>query len=175
MKSRKTEANMTGLSKLVFSLCNLLCCVDWGDTASRVFIIPQFCKHFKWGSPNLSKALLHLQLCKYFLNEKFFEMLRKVCGGSNLSTVLALWGIYITKCISPVRVRTQHRKGQKGSMKLRKNAGSKKREKSLEISRFLVFPRSDLNWLVIMWCVSDLDATVVLRRFRCASILQGAH
>ena len=60
-------------------------------------IIPQFCKHFQWGSPNLSKALLHLQLCKYFLNEKFFEMLRKVCGGSNLSTFLALWGIYIKK------------------------------------------------------------------------------
>ena len=86
MKSRKTEANMTELSKLVFSFCNLLCCVDWGDTASRVFIIPQFCKHFKCGSPNLSKALLHLQLCKYFLNEKFFEMLRKVCGGSNPAT-----------------------------------------------------------------------------------------
>ena len=140
MKSRKTEANMTGLSKLVFSLCNLLCCVDrgdtGGDTASRVFVIPQFCKHFKWGSPNLSKALLHLQLCKYFLNEKFFEMLRKVCGGSNLSTDLVQWGIYIKNSISPVRVRTQHRKGQKGSMKLRKNAGSKKREKSFEISRF---------------------------------------
>ena len=104
---------MTGLSKLVFSLCNLLCCVDWGDTASRVFIIPQFCKHFKLGSPNLSKALLHLQLCKYFLNEKFFEMLRKVCGGSNLSTVLALWGIYIKKCISPVRIRLQTRKEMK--------------------------------------------------------------
>ena len=28
-------------------------------------------------------------------------------------------------------------------MKFRKNSGSKKREKSLEISRFLVFPRSD--------------------------------
>ena len=30
-------------------------------------------------------------------------------------------------------------------MKLRKNAGAKKREKSLEISRLLVFPRPDLN------------------------------
>ena len=47
-------------------------------------------------------------------------------------------------------------------MKLRKNAGSKKREKSLEISRFLVFPRSDLNWLVIMCLQVNLDAKFVL-------------
>ncbi len=143
MKSRKTEANMTGLSKLVFSLCNLLCCVDrgdtGGDTASRVFVIPQFCKHFKWGSPNLSKALLHLQLCKYFLNEKFFEMLRKVCGGSNLSTDLVQWGIYIKKCISPVRIRLRVKKPRNASTKFRKTSESKKREKSLEISVFSFF------------------------------------
>ena len=158
MKSRKTEANMTGLSKLVFSLCNLLCCVDrgdtGGDTASRVFIIPQFCKHFKWGSPNLSKALLHLQLCKYFLNEKFFEMLRKVCGGSNLCTVLLLWGIYIKNCISPVRIRLRVKNPEMHLQNFEKLQSQKiapirfdglGQEKSLEISRFLVFPRSDLN------------------------------
>ena len=66
------------------------------------------------------------------------------------------------KPFSWVRVRTQHRKGQKGSMKLRKNSGSKKREKSLEISRFLVFPRSDLNWLVIMCLQVNSDAEFVL-------------
>ena len=97
-----------------------------------------------------------------FWTWRIFERLRKVCGGSNLCTVLLLWGIYIKKCISPVRIRTQHRKGQKGSMKLRKNAGAKKREKSLEISRFLVFPRSDLNWLVIMCLQVNLDAKFVL-------------
>ena len=147
MKSRKTEANMTGLSKLVFSLCNLLCCVDWGDTASRVFIIPQFCKHFQWGSPNLSKALLHLQLCKYFLNEKFFEMLRKVCGGSNLCTVLLLWGIYIKKCISPVRIRLRVKKPRNASTKFRKTSESENSPNPLwrigagEISRNLPFSR----------------------------------
>ena len=30
-----------------------------------------------------------------------------MCGGSNLSTVLLLWGIYIKKCISSVRIRLQ--------------------------------------------------------------------
>ena len=33
------------------------------------------------------------------------------CGGSNLSTVLVLWGIYIKKRISLVRVWLQPRKG----------------------------------------------------------------
>ena len=50
-------------------------------------IIPHFGRHFKrFTSSNLSIRPLHLQLCKYFLNEKFFEMLRKVCGGSNPAT-----------------------------------------------------------------------------------------
>ena len=32
-----------------------------------------------------------------------------MCGGSNLSTDLLLWGIYIKKCISPVRICLQTR------------------------------------------------------------------
>ena len=68
-------------------------------------------------SPNLSKALLHLQLCKYFLNEKFFEMLRKVCGGSNPAT---------------------DRKTPKCIYKISKNF---RVEKSREISRNLRFSR----------------------------------
>ena len=72
-------------------------------------------------------------------------MLRKVCGGSNLSTFLALWGIYIKKCISPVRIRLRVKKPRNASTKFRKTSESKKAEKSLEISAFLVFSRSDLN------------------------------
>ena len=54
-------------------------------------------------------------LCIYgFVNKfwtgRFFERLLKVCGGSNLSTVLLLWGIYIKKSISPVRICLQTRK-----------------------------------------------------------------
>ena len=122
-------------------------------------IIPQFCKHFKCGSPNLSKALLHLQLCKYFLNEKFFEMLRKVCGGSNLSTDLLLWGIYIKKCISPVRIRLRVKKPRNASTKFRKTSESKKAEKSLEISAFLVFSCLHLNQTRIMAGVAGFGPT----------------
>ena len=72
-------------------------------------------------------------------------MLRKVFGGSNLSTDLLPWGIYIKNSISPVRIRLRVKKPRNASTKFRKNAGLKKREKSLEISRFFVFPRPDLN------------------------------
>ena len=129
-------------------------------------IIPQFCKHFKCGSPNLSKALLHLQLCKYFLNEKFFEMLRKVCGGSNLSTDLLLWGIYIKKCISPVRIRLRVKKPRNASTKFRKTSESKKAEKSLEISAFLVFSCLHLNQTRIMCLQVNSGALQVTAIFR---------
>ena len=97
-----------------------------------------------------------------FWTGRIFERLRKVCGGSNLCTVLALWGIYIKKCISPVRIRLRVKKPRNASTKFRKTSESKKREKSLEISRFLVFPRSDLNWLVIMCLQVNSDADFVL-------------
>ncbi|HCG67826.1 MAG TPA: hypothetical protein DEW22_03995 [Clostridiales bacterium] len=72
-----------------------------------------------------------------------------MCGGSNLSTDLALWGIYIKKCISLVRICLQTRKPRKAqkciykiskNFRVRKIAPSAKqmgREESLEISAFL--------------------------------------
>ena len=42
----------------------------------------------------------------------------------------------VGKCISPVRIRLQTGKPRNASIKIRKVLGSKKREKSLEISRF---------------------------------------
>ena len=47
-------------------------------------------------------------------------------------------------------------------MKLRKNSGSKKREKSLEISAFLVFSCLHLNQTRIMCLQVNLDADFVL-------------
>ena len=81
---------------------------------------------------------------------RFFERLRKVCGGSNLSTVLLLWGIYIKKCISLVRICLQTRNARNASTKFRKTPESKKAEKSLEISAFLVFSCLHLNQTLIM-------------------------
>ena len=71
-----------------------------------------------------------------------FEWLRTVCGGSNLSTHLVLWEIYIKKCISPVRICLQTRNARNASTKFQKTSESKKAEKSLEISVFLLF-----SWL----------------------------
>ena len=45
-----------------------------------------------------------------FWTGRIFERLPKVCGGSNLSTDLLLWGIYIKKCILLVRICLQTRK-----------------------------------------------------------------
>lgn len=103
------------------------------------------------------------RLCIYGFVNKFwtgriFERLRKVCGGSNLSTVLLLWGIYIKKCISPVRICLQTRNARNASTKFRKTSESKKAEKSLEISVFLLFSCLHLNQTLVMWCVADLDA-----------------
>ena len=89
-------------------------------------------------------------VCKQFVKRQLFHTVRLRFRKSESSHRVDCFREDAKKPFSWVRVRTQHRKGQKGSMKLRKNSGSKKREKSLEISRFLVFPRSDLNWLVIM-------------------------
>ena len=77
---------------------------------------------------------------------------------SNLSTDLLLWGIYIKKCISPVRICLQTQNARNASTKFRKTLESKKAEKSLEISAFLVFSCLHLNQTLIMCRVSDLDA-----------------
>ena len=94
-------------------------------------------------------------LCIYgfvnkFLTGRILEKHRKVCGGSNLSTVSVLWGIYIKKCISLVRICLQTRNARNASTKFRKTSESKKAEKSLEISAFLVFSCLHLNQTLII-------------------------
>ena len=106
-------------------------------------------------------------------------MLRKVCGGSNLSTDLLLWGIYIKKCISPVRIRLRVKKPRNASIKFRKTSESKKREKSLEISVFFVFSCLHLNQTRIMCLQANSDAEFVLsnldaaRRYTSPLVKQG--
>ena len=89
------------------------------------------------------------------------------CGGSNLSTDLLLWGIYIKKCISPVRIRLQTGKPRNASTKFRKTSESKKAEKSLEISAFLVFSCLHLNQTRIMAGVAGFEPTNDGVRVRC--------
>ena len=82
-----------------------------------------------------------------------------MCGGSNLSTVLLLWGSYIKKCISLVRICLQTRKARNASTKFRKTLESKKTEKSLEISVFLLFSCLHLNQTLIMAGVAGFGPT----------------
>ena len=82
-----------------------------------------------------------------------------MCGGSNLSTVLLLWGIYIKKCISLVRICLQTRNARNASTKFRKTLESKKAEKSLEISAFLVFSCLHLNQTLIMAGMAGFEPT----------------
>ena len=103
-------------------------------------------------------------LCIYgfvnkFLTGRILEKHRKVCGGSNLSTVSVLWGIYIKKCISLVRICLQTRNARNASTKFRKTSESKKAEKSLEISAFLVFSCLHLNQTLIMAGIVGLEPT----------------
>ncbi len=80
-----------------------------------------------------------------------------MCGGSNLSTILLLWGIYIKKCISLVRICLQTENARNASTKFRKTSESKKAEKSLEISAFLVFSCLHLNQTLIMAGIAGLE------------------
>ena len=90
---------------------------------------------------------------------RIFERLRKVCGGSNLSTISALWGLYNKKCISLVRICLQTRKARNASTKFRKTLESKKTEKSLEISVFLLFSCLHLNQTLIMAGMAGFEPT----------------
>ena len=114
-------------------------------------IIPQFCKHFKCGSSNLSKMPLHLWLCKCFSlvgatcgRPRAFTERPYGCGGLNLSTDLLLWGIYIKKCISPVRIcrkpRNDARAELRAEMHLQnfEKLQSRKKRRNLSKSPLLV-------------------------------------
>ena len=68
-------------------------------------------------------------------------------------------GIYIKKCISLVRICLQTRNARNASTKFRKTLESKKAEKSLEISAFLVFSCLHLNQTLIMAGVAGFGPT----------------
>ena len=89
------------------------------------YIIPRNCKHFnRFAGSNLSKTPLHLWLCKCFSlvgatcgRPRAFTERPYGCGGTNLSTDLLLWGIYIKKRISPVRICLQTRNDARAELR----------------------------------------------------------
>ena len=127
--------------KASFSDCVIFS--DWNCVVVRI--------HPKW-------------LCIYgfvnnFWTERNFERFREVCGSPNPYTDFARFEKYMKKCISVVRIRLQARKARNASTKFRKTLESKKTEKSLEISVFLVFSTRHLNWRVIMAGIVGLEPT----------------
>lgn len=66
-------------------------------------------------------------------------MVGKVCGSSNLSTALVLWGIYIKKMHFAGSNLSTDPKCSKCICKILKNFRVEKTEKSLEISVFLSY------------------------------------
>ena len=71
-----------------------------------------------------------------------------VFDSSNLSTVLLLWGIYIKKCISPVRICRGTRNARNASTKFRKTSESKNLVKYSPYGECDVFPTA--NRLIIL-------------------------
>ena len=69
----------------------------------------------------------------------------KPCRGFKSFRSLAVVIRFLKKCIFGSSNPSTRRKIENGSMEIRKKLGAKKAEKSLEISAFLVFSRSDLN------------------------------
>ena len=73
------------------------------------------------------------------------------------SPISSRWGIYIKKCISPVRICLQTRNARNASTKFRKTSESKKAEKSLEISVFFLFSCLHLNQTLIMAGIAGFE------------------
>ena len=73
------------------------------------------------------------------------------------SPISSRWGTYIKKCISPVRICLQTRNARNASTKFRKTSESKKAEKSLEISVFLLFSCLHLNQTLIMAGIAGFE------------------
>ena len=94
------------------------------------------------------------------------------CGGSNLSTDLLLWGNYIKKCISPVRICRKPRKDARAElgaeMHLQNFEKLQSRKKKVQrlmgrIYEPLLVPK--LNRILRSTCTSLSDARGASERF----------
>ena len=92
---------------------------------------------------------------------RIFERLQKVCGGSNLSTDLLLWGLYIKKCISLVRIRLQTENARNASTTFRFLASQSRRRRVYHqhevlyiirnLLRYIIKPQVDARWRVMRY------------------------
>ena len=83
-------------------------------------------------------------ICKQFVsNAKNRKNLKPCCGFKSFRFLA--FSMYFLKNVFGSSNPSTRRKIENGSMEIRKKLGARKAEKSLEISAFLVFSRSDLN------------------------------
>ena len=90
-------------------------------------------------------SVLEGTVCKQFMSNTKNRKNLKPCRGFKSFRLLAFRIQFLKKRIFGSSNPSTRRKIENGSMEIRKKLGAKKAEKSLEISAFLVFSRSDLN------------------------------
>ena len=90
-------------------------------------------------------SVLEGTICKQFVMSVKNRKNLKPCRGFKSFRSLVFRIQFMKKCVFGSSNPSTRRKIENGSMEIRKKLGAKKAEKSLEISAFLVFSRSDLN------------------------------
>ena len=90
-------------------------------------------------------SVLEGTICKQFVSNAKNRKNLKPCRGFKSFRSLAFRIQFLKNSIFGSSNPSTRRKTENGSMEIRKKLGAKKAEKSLEISAFLVFSRSDLN------------------------------
>ena len=90
-------------------------------------------------------SVLEGTVCKQFMSNTKNRKNLKPCRGFKSFRLLAFRIQFLKKRIFGSSNPSTRRKIENGSIEIRKKLGAKKAEKSLEISAFLVFSRSDLN------------------------------
>ena len=90
-------------------------------------------------------SVLEGTICKQFVSNAKNRKNLKPCRGFKSFRSLVFRIRFMKKCVFGSSNPSTRRKIENGSMEIRKKLGTKKAEKSLEISAFLVFSRSDLN------------------------------
>ena len=90
-------------------------------------------------------SVLEGTICKQFVSNAKNRKNLKPCRGFKSFRSLAFRIQFLKNRIFGSSNPSTRRKIENGSMEIRKKLGAKKAEKSLEISAFLVFSRSDLD------------------------------
>ena len=90
-------------------------------------------------------SVLEGTICKQFVSNAKNRKNLKPCRGFKSFRSLAFRIQFLKNSIFGSSNPSTRRKIENGSMEIRKKLGAKKAEKSLEISAFLFFSRSDLN------------------------------